>query len=606
MVVDGDKKTDDVKTVMRSSLETTLAARLDGCKRVRAVVEAESESLHRETQTLKTQIDEIVKRWIAKCAFAEAERQEITEKVVMQRWTSLCDLRTWLEEMQTLLRKKARLATVKQEMDEVKDLPDLICLRDGLGTVAEKLRVRADNLIASASLSDEILGEPPLVSDGDPLYHNLRAVDDGSSDLIEWLAELKEHGVEPQSSEDLSRTKGNFEDDKAKLESALTALAEQGDGCAVVCKVYRGKRLLVQLAEEFAKKTTAIELQQAVVIAPYSKAQAERVTRLVETLGKATAAANELGKSIQTARTAVDTRIGDIRVSIGQKQTALRKVLPSIRELECPPHSLPDCETGANVRTAEAWIGGTSQGLMGQIVQVRTTIDGLLNTLPMDGWRRRIESHLRTDQQVDSNGSIPPAPLLDEIIRDLREAARSIEDYRDNHAGHLNSVEENERICSLYQEGVQALDIYLNELQFKEETVQALAETFLLFVRNAQQLFGFQFRFELDDRGNPKLHREDLEGAILTGGGETQILGILMMLAVAVEFGFPVFVDEIGSYLHQGNLRKLLEFIYNETDIQVILTTADDELLDRLKEWGIEHKSYVVTKDSNGLTHVKD
>ena len=76
------------------------------------------------------------------------------------------------------------------------------------------------------------------------------------------------------------------------------------------------------------------------------------------------------------------------------------------------------------------------------------------------------------------------------------------------------------------------------------------------------------------------------------------------MLAVATEFGFPIIIDEIENYLDSENLRKALAYVFQETDVQIVLTSRDPTLPDRLREWGIDHRAYLVSKGSDGYTKV--
>jgi hypothetical protein len=193
---------------------------------------------------------------------------------------------------------------------------------------------------------------------------------------------------------------------------------------------------------------------------------------------------------------------------------------------------------------------------------------------------------------------------FDGQVEALKEAVRSLSDYQERFGSWLGDRAELKSQAEQYKKSIEALDTYRNQLEFSEEAIERLTQTFLDLVREGINHFDFDFKVDFDDDGKPIFRRDNIEGEIQTGGGETQILGILEMLSVAEEFYFPVFIDEVCSYLHTSNLRKVLQFMYEKTDVQVVLTTTDEQLLQLLTELGIRYRAYRVEKDQSGYTKV--
>jgi hypothetical protein len=227
----------------------------------------------------------------------------------------------------------------------------------------------------------------------------------------------------------------------------------------------------------------------------------------------------------------------------------------------------------------------------------------ILSSGRLDSWDDKIKPLVEESRAPEEQR--PFEALVQELggwAEKLKEAARSVTEQMDTFNRLTDDIQGKVGLLSKYQTAVGVLSSYLDKLSFSDEDIEALTQRFLDFVHRGKQHFGFRFDVKLTEDNRLLLSREDLDGPIQPGGGETQIIGLLEMLAVATEFGFPIMIDEIESYLSSENVRKALAYVFQETDVQIVLTSLDQSLPDRLREWGIDHRAYMVCKGADGYT----
>src|SRR5262249_35723160 len=127
MTIEGDGKTPDVGTVLRQSLQTSLATRIAGCEGVKDLMEAEAAALGADIDRFKKQLNEIVNGWINRAAFDQAEFGSMpTVEQVEQRFRILTDLVETLGKVNVLKKRLADLQAVASKFASVEALPELI------------------------------------------------------------------------------------------------------------------------------------------------------------------------------------------------------------------------------------------------------------------------------------------------------------------------------------------------------------------------------------------------------------------------------------------------------------------------------------------------
>lgn len=255
---------------------------------------------------------------------------------------------------------------------------------------------------------------------------------------------------------------------------------------------------------------------------------------------------------------------------------------------------MPDSETGARLSIAAEWLRDQIALATNQQQGKSGELNVLLSADGMRGWKSPVQ-----ERQSPASGEQPS------VLDALKEAIQSVKEHKKRFGELLERRENSNRLQDRYRKSLEVLDNYLHKIRFKDEILEQLIQTFLDFVRRGKDTFDFPFEIDEQSDGRLTIRSQYLEGPIQTGGGETQVLGILEMLAIARQFGLPVFLDEIGSYLHLDNLRKILEFLIEHTEVQAVLTTADEGFLQHLEEWGIPHRGYVVTKNPEGFTQLR-
>lgn len=590
-IVDGD-----TTTVLRNSLNARLSARVTGCEGVRKVVENEINSLRQQVKGLSADIGAILNRWVEKAALDQQELcDSMSAQIVPARLARLTSLKSVLEGIEDVEIRLQSLTELGQSLDAVKDLADLAESRTSQEALVEKLRDRKTALERLDKESLEVrFSFPPRA--GTDLENQIDACNSRSQTLRERLIELTDLRAKPASLAELSNQKSSYEDQKRKLERAKSLQSKRGQGVAVSCTVYRGENLLVELDKGFASQVSFDELNNAEVVVPYSQAEEEQVRRIGTALAQTETTAKELQASLEATRGGILTQIADLRVSVTERQTKLKGLLPKLQEIHCPAQKMPS-ETGERLTIVMQWIEAET-ALANE--QKQSKINEISSLVALDGMR------IWKERMGRNGGDSSPDASEPRIIDALKEAIQSLMEHKDRFANLLQDRETLRRLQQRYEKALEVLGLYLDKVRFKDEILEQLIQTFLDFVRRGKECFDFPFEIGEESDGQLTIRSQYHEGAtIQTGGGETQVLGILEMLAIAQEFGLPVFIDEIGTYLHRENLRKTLEFLVEHTEVQAVLTTADDEFLQHLEEWGIPHRGYVVTKDSRGFTQLQ-
>jgi hypothetical protein len=597
-IVDGDSKGGDTNTILRNSLSVRLSARVSGCEGVRKVVDGEIKNVRQQFQKVEGEVGDILNGWINKGGLSAAEAQEnISADVVSKRQATLTSLKELLEGVENTEKRLEQLNQLRQQFDEVKDLAALAgrraCLDALLGEIQNQEK-------AIESLDMELLKDSFSCPSGAVLEveNQITACNISSKRLRDCLMELTEQQARPASLAELTANKSTFDDQKKKLERAKALQGKRGRGAPVSCTVYRGEKgdnLLLELDKDFAATVSFDELSRAEVLVPYSKAEEEQVCEIAASLGQTEAAAEALQAALEATKGVLQTQISDLRVSITERRTKVKGMLPKLQEVHCPAPSMPNSETGERLIAAMEWLEAEIAAANNHKASMTDDINLLVAADGMQSWKEKTGC---------GGGASPGVPQLG-IVDSLKEAIQSLAEHKTRFTNLLEECERLRRLQRKYDRAFAVLGLYLDRIRFKDEILDQLIQTFLEFVRRGKEYFDFPFEIDEQSDGQLAIQSPFHEGLIQTGGGETQVLGILEMLAIAEEFGLPVFLDEIGSYLDRDNLRKIFEFLLEHTEVQAVLTTADDALLEYLQEWGIPHRSYMVMKDSQGFTQVQ-
>jgi hypothetical protein len=280
-------------------------------------------------------------------------------------------------------------------------------------------------------------------------------------------------------------------------------------------------------------------------------------------------------------------------------------ILVQLQSVGCAGEKMPDPQTGDGLSKSSEWVEAEWSKDSQQLSKVTKGAKGHLADSAISEWAGRICPLL--DSCLGFSKEASPITIfgqLQEQANKLTEAGRSLAEHKGRFKNLRDEIEGKEEVRYCNQVAVGVLATYLDKLRFNEEDIDALTQRFMDFVREGKRFFDFSFDFQLDDKGNLVLSREGIDGPIQPGGGESQILGLLEMLAVATEFGFPIIIDEVENYLDSANLRKALCFIFDQTDVQMVVTSRDEALSSHLREWGIDHTAYRVTKEADGFTRV--
>lgn len=614
----------NVNEVLRKSLQTTLATRVEGCERVKGVLQREVSSVESKIDSINQEASEIITRWIDNQAFSEEERDNITtSNFVQHRFEVISGLKDSLASIRQLVQKSQALQKVKSLLDEVQDLPILVKVSNALGNLTNNIEQRESAL---ATLQrDRLEVDVPLVqnlvsqaTEGQPLsppfdellkriQKSLDPIEEHSQELCNSLGKLEGYNCTPASPDELSLMETQYADEQKKLQRTKGVLKEGRESIDIQCTVYKGEPLLIQLEEAFVQEISYEDLLKAQVIAPYSPEQEKRVNMIVDLLKSAKGNGDALKLQLEKAKSLITQERNTINQQAAEKRGRLPGIMEQMKSLNCPDEKLPDAKTGGNLSEAMLWVDEQVTDVTCELNDsVKRSKEVLANT-GLQQWCNQINPFLERAQAVavgESEGEVFNMMKFDEQVEALKEAVRSLSDYQERFGSLLGNRTELESQAEQCKKGIEALDTYRNQLEFSQEAIERLTQTFLGLVREGINHFDFDFKVDFDDDGKPIFRRDNIEGEIQTGGGETQILGILEMLSVAEEFEFPVFIDEVCSYLHPSNLRKILQFMYEETDVQVVLTTTDEQLLQLLTELGIRYRAYRVEKDQSGYTKV--
>jgi hypothetical protein len=590
-IVDGESKNGDTNTILKNSLSARLSARVKGCEGVRKVLENEIKTVQQQLRNVDTDIAEIVNRWREKKVLDPAEPlANVSANLIEERLANLTDLKCMLEGVDDADSRVDSLTQLQRDLSEVQDLGQLIERRAAADAALEEVQrretavERLDAGVLNAAL-------PALPAASDHVQGVLADCHARARQLSECLAELAGLQAKPSSLGALTDQKSGYEDQKKKLERAKTLRDKRGDGVPVLCTIYRGDTLFVEIDKMFADTVSFDELTKAEVVVPYSKAEEEQVGRIADALRTTETAAKEMESAAETAQEALNKDIADLRVSITERQTKLKGLLPKLRDARCPEANTPDVETGARLASITEWVRREIAAAEEQQQNRTSEIDQLVGATGMRGWKAKL----------DPSSGEPLQVVLDQ----LKEAIQSLIEHKQRFVKVLEEADKHKRTSASYDKAVEILDVYLDKVRFKDEVLDQLVQAFLDFVRRGKERFEFSFDIDEHSDGELTIRSQYHEGTIQTGGGETQVLGILEMLAIAQEFGLPVFLDEVGSYLDRDNLRKVLEFVIEHTEVQAVLTTADDGFLQQLEEWGIPHRGYVVVKTAQGFTQLR-
>jgi hypothetical protein len=499
----------------------------------------------------------------------------------------------------------AQLANIETQLSQLNELPQLVvaeCALQELGTDLGE-RARSLRVFDTSRLEQEMPNYKSAASQ--ELASMLKRIAKRGRLLASWYQRLRDQECAILSFEELGALETRVKDQQRKLSGARKVTDEKRKGVEVPCKVYMGKPLLVELPDKLTGSISAEELASAQVIAPYDQAQEARANKVNKLLRCYKRVLDKVTLEIEEAR-GLESRE---QSSYGQRASGMRPILGGIivqlRTVACSEEKLPDAQTGQRLPDAQGWVAEKWDEQLRELKEKLGKATDKLADATMDAWRVRISPFL-TDAKSLTKGTIASIAvdgLLTEATK-LGEAARSLADHKERFNSLNEDKTKKEEKRRHYRIGVIVLDGYLDKLRFSDEDIDALTRRFVDFVRDGKRFFDFNFEFQLDEKGNIVLSREGIEGAIQPGGGESQILGLLEMLAVATEFGFPIIIDEVENYLDLGNLRKVLSFISSETEVQMLVTSRDQALPGRLSEWGIDHTAYQVSKDGDGWTKV--
>ncbi len=601
MTLEGDGKTPDIRTVLRQSLETSLATHVDGCKGVQELIGGEASNLETEIQGLNEQLDDIVGDWISAGALAEIERTRIpSAECVETRLGTLTDLGKSLGVMYSLVSRLRDLETIQSQLSKIEKLPELVSAEGSLRDLSTDLGERAISLRRFDM--DRLKRDIPTCKQvtNKKLDCVLRGIAKRGRLLASCHQRLREENCLISSFDELGDLQTRLTDEQKKLQGAKKVTEEKREALEIPCKVYLGKPLLIELPEKLTGRLSADELNSAQVVAAYDQtkeALANTVIMLVEYYKRLN---DKLHSKIEQARGLASEEQNACSQEASNMRAALGGIVVKLQSVGCPEGSLPNTQTGSGLTESIEWVSTDTSRDWIQINDEITKAKGQFGNPAMRVWGERILPLLNqcTDLTKSSDG------LLEQANK-LTEAARSLTEHKERFKNLRDEVNGKENLKCRYNAAVGILTTYLDKLRFSEEDIDALTQRFLDFVREGKRFFSFNFDFQLDDKGNLILSRDGIDGPIQAGGGESQILGLLEMLAVATEFGFPIIIDEVENYLDSVNLRKALSFIFNETDVQMVVTSRDEALSSRLREWGIEHTAYRVTKEADGFTGVQ-
>jgi hypothetical protein len=602
MTVDGDRKTPDVRTILRQSLETSLATRIDGCRGVMDVITAEASSVETQMQELRDQIKDILDTWVARGAFDETERSSISGEQVEARAAILDGLAELLATVKSVTDRQRTLEVIQAKFSDVHGLPNAVAAENALRDASDDLGRR---FTALRTFNMGVLKPKPPVSEAlghSALIEILRQVLDDCADLAGCHENLQGLGLRLSSFEDLGELERRFGDEEKKLEAAKKVAERQGQAKEVACKVYFGEPLLVELPKQVTDALAAEDLAGAQVVVTHDLERQHEVENAIGLIDRYKRLNDAVHLKIEQARGQISAQQNACSQTASQMRTALGGIIVHLRTAGCPESFCPDPQTGNRLPEAGRWLEDEGQ----QSTEERQSLlEHARTELAKDrftSWAAKIGPLLDQCERNSAGGETGLCETLSAQAGKLAEAARALYEHKARFKSLDGELRTKGLLKARYGRATSVLGAYLEKLQFSEEDIAALAERFLDSVRRSKTFFGFRFDFDLDQGGCAVLGREDLEGSIQTGGGETQILGILEMLAVAGEFGFPIIIDEVENYLDATNMRKALDYIFRETDVQIVLTSRDDKLPDRLREWGIEHRAYLVRKNPDGYT----
>jgi len=606
MTLDGDGKTPDIRTVLRQSLETSLATQVDGCKGVRELVAGEESGLKTEIQGLRQQLLQIVNDWVSAGALSESERTQIPSvECVETRCTQLTELSEILRFIHKLIGRLRDLAKIATELSNVEELPKLVSAEATLRELTVDLGERAKSLRVFDT--DRLKSDMPnsMLVISNPLNSELRRIAKRGRLLASCHQRLKGQDCLISSFDELGAMEAHLTDQSKKLRAAKRVTEEERQPVQVACMVYLGKPVLVELPGKLTAQLSAEELASAQVIAPYDQAKDATANRISKLIGYYKKVNDKLHLNIEQARGLASEE----QDSYGQKASNMRPTLGGIivelRSVGCSEEKLPNAQTGDGLPEAKDWVESEWQQDWLQLKEKTGKAAGKLVDVTMGAWAQRIRPVLNLAEGLTKGATSNNAfdGLLQEANK-LEEAARCLGEHKERFNNLKDDINSKEVKSRHYQQAVNVLASYFDKLRFSDEDIDSLTQRFVNFVREGKRFFGFNFDFNVDDKGNLLLKQDGIEGQIQTSGGESQILGLLEMLAVATEFGFPIIIDEVENYLDSANLRKALSFIFNETDVQMVVTSRDEALSSHLREWGIDHAAYRVTKEADGLTRV--
>lgn len=300
-------------------MQTTLATRVEGCERVKDVLQREVSSVESEINRVNQEASEIIMRWIDNQAFSEEERDNITTSdFVQHRFEVISGLKDSLASIRQLVQKSQALQKVKSRLDEVQDLPILVKVSNALGNLTNNIE-RQESALATLQ-RDRLEVDVPLVqnlvsqaTEGQPLsppfdellkriQKSLDPIKEHSQRLCNSLRKLEDYNCTPASPDELSSMETQYADEQKKLQRTKGVLEEGRESIDIQCTVYKGKPLLVQLEEAFVQEVSYEDLREAEVIAPYSPEQEERVNAIVELLKSAKEDGDALGSQLEETK----------------------------------------------------------------------------------------------------------------------------------------------------------------------------------------------------------------------------------------------------------------------------------------------------------------